>query len=172
MKILVFLGNPGKEYEGTRHNVGFDLVDQMVHSGWMKGSGGLLLYSWLNPNIELVKPQTFMNKSGEAVKYVVKKHSLKTTDLFVIHDDLDIRLGNYKIQLGKGPKVHNGLGSITECLGTDQFWRVRVGIENRASENKIPGKAYVLQRFNLDEKEKLKMVFNKIIADFEGSIFV
>lgn len=162
MKLIVGLGNPGKEYAETRHNVGFMFVDAASHSGWLKNKNGLLSYNWLSPDIELVKPQTFMNKSGDAVAYVFKKHRLKLSDLIVVHDDLDIQFGEYKIQLGKGPKIHNGVNSISAVLGSEAFWRVRIGIENRSPLNKIPGKNYVLGSFSAEEKNKMQALFLQI----------
>jgi peptidyl-tRNA hydrolase, PTH1 family len=172
MKILVGLGNPGGEYVNTRHNVGFMLLDRLVTSGWMKSKNGLLAYSWLKSDLELVKPQTFMNKSGEAVSYVLKKHKVKPLDLIVVHDDLDIALGMYKIQLGKGPKIHNGVNSVTTTLETDQFWRVRIGIEKRSLDtHKIPGRSYVLNTFLDDEMTVLDEVFGKITVELKERFF-
>jgi PTH1 family peptidyl-tRNA hydrolase len=123
--------------------------------------------------IELLKPQTFVNSSGLSVAYAYKKHSLKPDDLYVIHDDLDISLGNYKIQKGKGPKVHKGIKSVNEALGTRDYWRVRVGVENRLRQiqnpksktQKISGERYVLQNFTDKELEILKPVIDKIVID-------
>ena len=164
MKIIVGLGNPGEDYKETRHNIGFMVVDKLARSSFRKSKSGLLEYSWLGSELELIKPQTFMNKSGEAVKYAMGKHKVSLNDLLVIHDDLDITLGEYKIDFGKGPKVHNGINSVIEKLGSDQFWRVRVGIENRG-ELKIPGEKYVLGKFVAEEKEIIDGVISKIIAE-------
>ena len=162
MKLIAGLGNPGIQYLQTRHNVGFMFVDGMARSNWLKNKNGLLMYSWVSPEIELIKPQTFMNKSGDAVAYIFKKHHLKPTDLIVAHDDLDIRFGEYKVQFGKGPKIHNGINSIMDVLGTDQFWRVRIGIESRDLVSKIPGKNFVLQEFSTDEKSGVEKIFSDI----------
>lgn len=155
MKLIVGLGNPGDKYVKTRHNAGFLVVDCLNTKRWTKSKSGLLEYSWLTPAVELVKPQTFMNESGNAVNYAVKKHGIKPDDLYVIHDDLDIKLGEYKIQFGKGPKDHNGVKSVDEALGTDQYWHVRIGVDDRSLDNRIPGEIYVLQDFLDVEKQKL-----------------
>src|SRR5438105_10350247 len=116
MKIVVGLGNPKEEYASTRHNVGFMLVNKLTN---------------LNlPNTKLFKSSVFMNDSGKFVKKIFKSKNLD--DLVIIHDDLDIPLGSYKIQKGKGPKLHNGLLSIEKELGKDDFWRIRIGVDNRS----------------------------------------
>jgi len=127
MKLVVGLGNPGEKYKNTRHNVGFLMVDKLFGEvEWGVSKSTKTLRSWVEfkgEKVELVKPQRFMNKSGVAVKIIKKKHpKLKNEDIYVIHDDLDIKLGEYKIDKGKGPKVHNGLASIYEQIGTKEFW--------------------------------------------------
>lgn len=118
-----------------------------------------------NDQFILTQPQTFMNNSGEAVKLSLAFYSLSPANLIVVHDDLDIPLGQYKIQLGKGPKVHNGISSIETVLGNYQFWRVRVGIDNRDPENRIPGDVYVLQQFKEEELQALDNLLPKITHD-------
>ncbi|OGM24867.1 hypothetical protein A2962_04155 [Candidatus Woesebacteria bacterium RIFCSPLOWO2_01_FULL_39_61] len=98
-------------------------------------------------NLMLAKPQTFMNSSGASVKKLVVQYKIIMADLWVIHDDLDLRLGAYKIQRGVGPKLHYGTASIEEQLGRKDFWRVRVGLDNRPSDNRVSGEEYVLQNF-------------------------
>lgn len=167
MKLIVGLGNPGKKFKDNRHNVGFMVVDKLATQSWSKSKSGLLSYSWLNSSFELIKPLTFMNNSGDAVKRAFVKHKLKLDDLYIIHDDLDIKLGEFKIQLGKGPKDHNGLLDIYDKLGTKESWHVRVGVENRNEENRIPGEKYVLQDFSDDEKEILEGVIKQICKELE-----
>ncbi|MCX6816426.1 MAG: aminoacyl-tRNA hydrolase [Candidatus Beckwithbacteria bacterium] len=145
MKLIVGLGNPGEKYKNNRHNVGFLVADEL---------GKLNLTDTV-----LVKPQKFMNKSGVAVKKLTKRYSLQPNSLFVVHDDLDIELGKFKIGQ-KGPKVHNGLKSIYEQLGYKNFWHVRVGIDNRIKTAfKGTGEDYVLQNFRPEERE----IINKLI---------
>lgn len=162
MILIVGLGNPGPKYLQTRHNVGFMMLDTLVGSGkWARSKSGLLEEVWLtiaSYDTHCIKPQTFMNRSGEAVAYAAKKYpKFNIADqLLVIHDDLDIPFGQSKLQFARGPKQHNGLASIESILKTEQFWRLRIGVENRpASEHRIPGQAYVLQPFASDEKEIL-----------------
>ncbi|MEK7182841.1 MAG: aminoacyl-tRNA hydrolase, partial [Patescibacteria group bacterium] len=119
MKLIVGLGNPGKQYENTRHNVGYMVIDKIKNQ------------KLKIKNMMLVKTNVFMNNSGEAIKKLTTDYRLQTTDLYVVHDDLDIPLGQFKIQYGRGPKDHKGIQSIEETLGTNEFWRVRVGVDNR-----------------------------------------
>lgn len=158
MKLVIGLGNPGEKYRNNRHNAGFMVVKKVAEElgvvEWEASKGGKALYSWGvlgEERIEFFKPQTFMNESGFTVRYAKKKHqNLKTSDIYVVHDDLDIRLGEYKIQFGKGPKSHKGLDSIDEVLGSD-YWHVRIGVDNRDINNRISGESYVLQDFTDEE---------------------
>ena len=185
MKMLIGLGNPGEKYQNTRHNVGFMMVDFIVSQIKNKISkiknkkyiAKLKFDKYLqaevaqieihNERVILVRPQTFMNQSGRVVKSVVDKFQIDIGhELYIIHDDLDIRLGEYKIQKGKGPKLHNGIASIEKELSVSDFWRVRIGIDNRHKETRIPGETYVLQDFFREEKERLNEVFIYIFYAF------
>jgi PTH1 family peptidyl-tRNA hydrolase len=94
-------------------------------------------------------------------------HGINTSELWVIHDDLDIRLGDYKTQFGKGPKLHRGISSIEENLATKEFWRVRIGVDNRDPENRISGEEYVLQDFTKEEREVLDGVIRKLVRELK-----
>lgn len=168
MKLIVGLGNPGEKYKNNRHNVGFMVVDKVVGNHlWEKSKDGNLYYFWpknKQEKIELIKPQTFVNGSGSAVLYAFKNHSeLKPENLYVIHDDLDIRLGEYKIQKGKGPKDHGGINDIEQKLGTDNFWRVRVGVDPTTPRLRgvSHGKDYVLEDFLPEER----IILDKAISE-------
>lgn len=178
MKLIVGLGNPGEKYVKNRHNVGFMVVDSLAKR--LKSpefefrSSGNSLYTWFTlkgKKIELLKPQTYMNDSGKSVYYAYKKHSLRPEDLCIVHDDLDIRLGEYKIQKAKGPKVHGGINSIEEKLGNKGFWRIRIGVDNRDETDRIPGEEYVLRNFTDDEKNILRRVTEKIIEQLITNFF-
>ena len=178
-KLTVGLGNPGEKYTNTRHNVGFMVIDaiasqisnfQFPISNWAESRNAKALYCSARikgKEIEFVKPWTFMNQSGLSVRYAYKKHSLKPDDLYVIHDDLDLRLGTYKIQKGVGPKLHNGIDSIERELGTKVFWRVRVGVDNRTDdkEQRTKGEKYVLENFSEEEFRVLNTTIEKIVKD-------
>lgn len=172
MYTIVGLGNPGDEYKNNRHNVGrlfLDFVlntyqgnkfqhDKKLRSFVTKIQVGRIL-------MLLVKPDTYMNNSGIAVQSCVKRYMLQVTrELFVAHDDLDIPLGKFKIQKGTGPKLHNGLESIENHLKKSDFYRIRIGVENRDPERRIPGEAYVLQNFTVDENAILNTTFPTIVS--------
>ena len=106
-----------------------------------------------------------MNESGDFVKKLVDQYKLKPEALYIVHDDLDILLGSFKIQFGRGPKDHNGLKSIDEALGTDQYWHVRVGVDNRPQDNRPMGEEYVLQNFTDDERAILDKTIQAVTKD-------
>lgn len=171
MKLVVGLGNPGRKYKGSRHNVGFAVADalalQMANSKWLivkKFQSSVIRHQ---ASIILAKPQTFMNRSGEAVRKIISNFQSPISNLYVIHDDLDIRLGRYKIQFGKGPRQHNGLQSIYDQLGSKNFWHIRIGVEQRAKgiELRMPGEEYVLQRFTEEEQEIIEQVVLEVVSE-------
>lgn len=158
MKLLIGLGNPGEKYKNNRHNVGYFFVDQAKRQNKLTGKCVFL------------KSNTFMNSSGEAVSSLVKSHKTKLEDLYIVHDDLDIPLGSYKIQFGVGPKDHNGIGDIEDKLGTGEFWRVRIGVENRNSDNRTPGEKYVLEDFSEEEIKILDETIKKCLKELYGKL--
>ncbi len=180
MKLLVGLGNPGEEYIRNRHNVGFMLCDYIWEVFSTENPQAFIKkfsfdkYSHaetttLKTKLEqltMIKPQTFMNRSGHTIAKLMMQYKLKTEEIIVAHDDLDIPLGKFKIQQGNGPKLHNGLESIENSVGKN-FWRIRIGVENRNSENRIPGEAYVLQNFTETEKQTLHTTFKSILQRLE-----
>lgn len=168
MKLIIGLGNPEEQYKNNRHNVGFMVLNKIASERnliWEESKKGKLEHSWFvnkNGKVELIKPLTFMNKSGYSVSYAKNKHKVDFKDIFVVHDDLDIILGNYKIQLGRGPRDHNGINDIQEKLGTDNFWYVRVGVDNRDPNKRTMGEKYVLEDFTIEEKIILGKVIDEI----------
>lgn len=169
MKIIVGLGNPGKEYKKTRHNVGFMVLDKLAENPWKKNKNGLLLYSWLGGKVEFIKPQTFMNKSGDAVAYIVKKHKSNEDGIIIVHDDIDLPLGTVKISFGDGPAGHNGVSSVINALGSRDFWRVRIGILSRPKE-KIETDKFVLGNFSKEELKKIEKITEKILETLKEPI--
>lgn len=175
--IVVGLGNPGEQYEHTRHNAGWLALDYLLES-WQDSSiplawknerkikADVARLSHASTEIYALKPSTFMNRSGEAVRAALQWYADwdssvgAPTDgfrnLLIIHDDLDLETGEYKLQFGKGPKIHNGLNSVRTQLGTDQFWVARLGIDSRGGNRKIPGEAYVLQNLSSSDKQLIK----------------
>ena len=172
MKLVVGLGNPGEAHANNRHNVGFMVVDKIAEFRsqnseirWETKFEGLICKF---ERVLLVKPQMFMNRSGEVVTKIANFYKVTIDDLVVIHDDLDIRLGEYKIQKGVGPKVHNGLTSVEERLGTANFWRLRVGVDNRLpGQARVPGDEYVLSDFTAEEKEISDGVMGEAVKELE-----
>ncbi|OGY11094.1 MAG: hypothetical protein A3A58_03235 [Candidatus Blackburnbacteria bacterium RIFCSPLOWO2_01_FULL_41_27] len=157
MKLIVGLGNPGEKYRNNRHNAGFMVVEYLERIGLPEG-------------VAAKKTDTFMNDSGRAVEKFIKNYKLKIENLYIAHDDLDLPLGQYKIQLGIGPKVHNGLISIEGILSDINFWRVRIGVDNRDPQNRVPGEAYVLQDFTPEEHKILEEVIKKASQEVVFSV--
>ena len=169
MKLIVGLGNPGNQYAHNRHNIGFMCVSHFAKErGWgFEHKEGLARTAHGridSEEIVLARPQTFMNASGEAVKKLTIKYRIKPEDLIVVHDEIDLRLGNIRIRRGGGSAGHNGVESIIRELGTADFVRVRVGVghpRDSAVEEKGHVVGYVLGDFSADEAEVIK----KVIAE-------
>ncbi len=171
MKLIVGLGNPGKRYEKNRHNVGFMFVDYLLTNSKLKIQNSRLQFASKiikgeleKATVYLIKPQTFMNNSGRAVVKFIKYLKINTKDLIIVHDDLDLRLGEYKMQFGKGPKIHNGILSVEKELKSKAFWRLRIGVDNRESENRVNGEKYVLEDFKKEELLVIQQVFEKSLC--------
>lgn len=168
MKLVVGLGNPGEEYKKNRHNVGFGVVEKL---GEILGEEKFVLEKKWEAEVMrvndllLMKPVTFMNASGRAVRKIKDYFKIGLSDVWVIHDDLDIVLGDYKIQKSKGPKIHNGLKSVEENLKEDGFWRVRVGVDGRGGKRRESGEKYVLKDFGKKEEEMVAKVVDKIVEE-------
>ncbi len=164
MKIIVGLGNPGRTYAKQRHNVGFmvlDLLAEQCGIALTKHSFGALVGSGaIEGNaVLLVKPETFMNLSGEAVAALVGFYKLEPKDLIVLHDEMDIELGYLKIMRGRGPGGHNGVSSIIASLATQDFVRIRVGIGRPPAGADPTG--YVLSPFEKSEREAAENAVRK-----------
>jgi PTH1 family peptidyl-tRNA hydrolase len=134
IKLIVGLGNPGKEYEATRHNAGFWWVDELAraHNASFKTENrfhGLVAKAVLHGHeVHLLKPQTFMNVSGRAVGALAQFYKFTPSQLLVVHDELDLPTGSAKLKLGGGHGGHNGLKDIIAHLGSKDFWRLRIGV--------------------------------------------
>jgi len=184
MKLIVGLGNPGEKYTHNRHNVGFMFVDYLVNMfvnrvtyNVERFKGDKYLKSEIATlhdtrytlhDIILAKPQTFMNKSGDAVAACLSRYTLHDlrNELIIVHDDLDIPFGKFKIQM-QGPKAHNGLTDIQNKLRTMDFLRIRIGVDARPAENRMNGEEYVLQNFTEEEQSQLPELFKTIAERFE-----
>ena len=149
MKLVVGLGNPGKEYDNTRHNIGFMLVDKYLGDVKYKDKFNGLFYE-INGNekVIFVKPQTYMNNSGECVSKFVKYYDIKMEDILIIQDDLDINVGKYKFKINSSSGGHNGIKSIISHLGNDKFFRLKIGISNTRKDDVID---FVLGKFSKED---------------------
>lgn len=175
MKLIVGLGNPGKEYEKSRHNLGFQFIDYLANKYDSKFVNKFQsLYSEVKlknvGKVILLKPQTFMNASGNAVQQATKFYKIPAENIFIVFDDLDIKAGEFKIQKGKYPKIHNGVNDIINKLGTDQVWFVRIGSDERSDVERkfIAGKDYVLQKTGCEFREVFEKVEEKLAPITEG----
>ncbi|MDD5147660.1 MAG: aminoacyl-tRNA hydrolase [Candidatus Daviesbacteria bacterium] len=172
MKLIVGLGNPESRYAGTRHNLGFDVLDELVRK--------LNLVDWVKedkfkaeliktPELILVKPQTFMNNSGMAVRLLVDYFKISAEDIIVVYDELDLPLGKIKVRMGGAAAGHHGVESITSALGTGQFIRARLGIGNlrtQSGEHKgqsLSAEKFVLEPFMPKEKTLVKHMIRQAI---------
>jgi PTH1 family peptidyl-tRNA hydrolase len=148
--LVVGLGNPGDDYVGTRHNVGFDVIELLAdrHGGSFHKTREAALATEVSiggARVALAKPLTFMNRSGESVKPLVKRYGIsELSDLIVVHDELDLPIPRIKIKEGGGLAGHNGLGSIRDCLKSTDFVRVRIGVGKPSSS--AQGASHVLKR--------------------------
>ena len=158
MYLIVGLGNPEPEYSKTRHNMGFDVINKLsnkyeinVNKSKWKGLVGTGIIE--NEKVILLKPQTFMNLSGESIKEVMDFYNLENKDIIVIYDDMDIEKGEIKVRKTGGPGSHNGMKSVIENLPNNRFKRVRVGIGK--PENKSDMINYVIGKVSDEEQEIL-----------------
>lgn len=156
--LVVGLGNPGNDYEGTRHNAGFmaanALAEKIRANYWKSECGSLVAAKDLDGlNVIIAKPQSFMNLSGTPASQLAKKHGVPLERIIIIHDDLDIPSGTIRIKAGGSHGGHNGVRSIIEKLGTKNFSRVKIGIGR--PPGRMPVVDYVLQRPRSEQLEEL-----------------
>lgn len=186
MKLIVGLGNPGEKYEKTRHNLGFMVLEKFLkdfepirETVWensLKFKSDIAQIEWQRQHgpsadglekIILVKPKTYMNNSGMAVQLLTTYYQLLTNDVWIIHDDIDLPLGSMKIRFGGASAGHHGINSIIEKLGTDKFWRFRMGTGNSNSKSKITNSKlknmddFVLGKFTAGEKGKVRKLVKR-----------
>ena len=168
MKLIVGLGNPGENHKNNRHNSGFILVDYLASflGGSFDENNRLESLVLKSGKIVLAKPLTFMNDSGRAVAKLVNFYRVNLDSLFVAYDDLDIKLGEYKIVFGKPPKTHNGVWSVIGRLKTSDFWHIRIGVDNRSIE-RTSGEKYVLQNFLDGERLVIRSVLESVSKDLK-----
>lgn len=171
MKLIVGLGNPGKEYEGTRHNIGFMVLDKYalkkgLNFNRSKFNADYVEFLNKNDKIILLKPMEYINLSGQSISKIVKFFKVEYDDILIIHDDLDIKLGKYKLKLGGNDGGHNGIKSIISNLGNNNIKRLKIGIDNDREQET---KDYVLGKLKGEEKKEINEIIEKscnIIDDF------
>jgi len=172
--LVVGLGNPGKDYDGTRHNVGAVAVQALgnAHGSNLKKIREQALTTEISiddKRVILAFPQTFMNNSGQSVSALMRKNGIKNSEnLIVIHDEMNIPAGDLRIKFGGGLAGHNGLKSITAHLKTQDYLRLRIGIGKPS--NKSNGANYVLNRPNKEEQEKISIVIQEATDAVEAII--
>lgn len=174
-KLLIGLGNPGKEYENSRHNVGFIMLDNIAKNlsvNFDNNKKKSLYGRAKKGDIEyiLLKPQTFMNLSGDSALYVSKFFNISIENITVIYDDMDMPFGTFKIKKGGSSGGHNGIKSLIEKLQSDNFYRIRVGIGRPNFKEKVND--YVLSSFSKSEREIIdKDISNKVMEAVKTALF-
>lgn len=169
IKLIVALGNPGNEYARTRHNIGWMVID-LFNLNWQKKFKGLYQFDTISAEkIYFLKPQTYMNLSGESVVELMNFFKIKIEEVLVIHDELDHPFGQVTLKKGGGGAGHNGLKSIAELTGSQEFYRIRLGI-GRPVHGSVSD--YVLGEFSSEEKKcidnylaKVKDIIDVVIKD-------
>ena len=167
MTLLVGLGNPGPRYASTRHNIGFRVVDRFADRHRCVGyrarfEGEFAQLEVMGERVYLLKPMTFMNRSGHSVRAALAFFKLQPSDLLVVHDELDLELGDVRLKVGGGEAGHNGLRSISEQLGTKDYARIRCGI-GRAAGGASTGADYVLDGFSLVDQPLVEQSIDKAV---------
>ena len=167
MKLIVGLGNPGKEYENTRHNIGYMIIDNFVNNdNWKKESLAYVLKQTINnENVLFIKPTTYMNLSGQAVQYYLNYYKIDTKDLLAIQDDMDLDIGKVRLKLKSSAGGHNGIKDIIKNIKTDEFLRLKIGISKPTNDTI----EFVLGKFPKSDLEILNNnmnMYNQIITDF------
>lgn len=167
IKLIVGLGNPGAEYESTRHNAGFWWVDAAARElkanlSMDRGYAALLARtSWQGQNLWLLQPQTFMNLSGKSVAALCRFYKIEPREMLVVHDELDIVPGEAKLKLGGSHAGHNGLRDIHAQLGTDDYWRLRIGVGHPGVKSEVVN--WVLKKPSPDHRIAIEQCIDRSI---------
>jgi PTH1 family peptidyl-tRNA hydrolase len=178
IRLIVGLGNPGAEYEKTRHNAGFWWVDAIAASKRAEWKKEAKFSGWTTKVAEggvefaLLKPATFMNESGRSVGKYLHFYKIEPVEMLVVHDELDLPPGAVKLKRGGGTGGHNGLEDLAEVLGTKDFWRLRVGIGHPGHKDLVPD--YVLKKARREEQELIDPAFDRsleLLARIAGGRF-
>ncbi|MBL0143658.1 MAG: aminoacyl-tRNA hydrolase [Betaproteobacteria bacterium] len=168
IRLIVGLGNPGREYERTRHNAGYWWVDAIAHergARWAKEtkfSGWVARVTEGGKDFWLLKPATYMNESGRSVGAFLRFHRIEAPGMLVVHDELDLAPGTVKLKFGGGTGGHNGLRDIDEVLSTRDFWRLRIGIGHPGNKDIVAD--YVLHEARREEREAIEPAFDRSLG--------
>jgi PTH1 family peptidyl-tRNA hydrolase len=180
MRLVVGLGNPGSEYVATRHNIGWEAVDELAgRLGWIGKKdefnrvakskfdglvldGSVPVHSGSSEKVLLLKPTTYMNDSGRSVQAAMAFYQVTPAEMIVVLDDLALPCGKIRIRSGGSPGGHNGLKDIERAIGTDQYPRLRIGID--PAPPRIPGRDYVLGRFTEEQRQAVKPALQRSAA--------
>ncbi|MDC0933165.1 aminoacyl-tRNA hydrolase [Arcobacteraceae bacterium] len=167
MYLISGLGNPGDKYKKTRHNIGFLVIDEITRNLSSSNINNSNFQASVQKHMSdlYVKPQTFMNASGESVISIVDYYDIPNENIIIIHDDLDLPFGTVKFKIGGGHGGHNGLRSIDSHIGKD-YIRIRIGIGK--PENKADVANYVLSDFSKEEFTELDMIINHVIKSIDA----
>jgi len=174
MKIIIGLGNPEEKYFETRHNVGFAFLDKLQKDlNFPEFSLENKFKAAISKDKEIIlaKPQTFMNLSGDAVKAILDFYKLTPADIVVIHDDLDVRIGDYKVATDSRSAGHNGVQNIIDNLGTQEFTRIRIGVgqdQDGVLACRLDAHDFVLGKFSKEELEKIKSIEENILEEIRN----
>lgn len=166
MKLIVGLGNPDKKYQDTRHNLGSNIVQQFIRPNKFQSKLKLSALIVEDQKNIFAVPTEYMNNSGITVQKIANFYKISPLDIYVIHDDLDLPIGEYRLQFDRGPAGHNGIKSIIEHLGTQQFNRLRIGIGK--PQNNIPVEDYVLQPFSKEESAIISNLTPEILKEIKN----
>jgi PTH1 family peptidyl-tRNA hydrolase len=171
IKLIVGLGNPGQEYEKTRHNAGFLFLDYLYSGAWLnepRFNGQTAILKMGSEQIRLLKPMNFMNRSGQSVGNVARYYKINPDEILVVHDELDFKTGAMKLKKGGGHAGHNGLRDIISHLNSNDFYRLRVGIDRPSSSHQVAN--YVLSAPSKSENESMLKAFDGVNSYFEQAI--
>ena len=150
MKVIVGIGNPGKEYQGTRHNVGFEVADLLKN---LKAA-------------KVLKPRTYVNRTGDAVAGALKKFKAGDSDVLIVCDDVNLVFGKMRLRAGGSAGGHKGLQSVIEALGSEDFPRLRIGVKNEKMPKDLAG--FVLEKFSQNEQKQLGKILDKAVSICES----
>ena len=184
MLIIIGLGNPGEKYTGTRHNVGFEFLDKLK-TEWnfpdfqleKKFNAEISKGKVEKQDVLLIKPQTFMNLSGQAVLNILHFYKILPENILILHDDLDLPLGTFRLAEDSRSAGHNGVQNIIDQLDTQKFRRLRIGIDVKSdpstdlsAEALAKAESFVLQKFSAEEKEKIEKLFPEVLEKIKEII--